>query len=181
MEIDINQQVTAVGDKYKVFIEGQQTYSVSTTLGGIISLYELHNDRPKMTMDRLFYVFKPAFDLTRSDGSVLYFRTPSFWNLFYECWVDSDYYTIYEHRGRKCSVFKNGGQVAWWDKKAVAWFAGDNHKIIVDADADKVLLITFCLVVDYIKGNSHHWHFINIDLGNLISRGRKFDHGWQPK
>jgi hypothetical protein len=56
-------------------------------------------------------------------------------------------YDIYGHRGRKYSIYKNDQQVAWWDKEAVGWFAGDNYKIFANANSDPELLISFCLVI----------------------------------
>src|SRR5579863_2862670 len=170
-----------MGDKYKIFICGEQTHSASTSVGGIVSLYEVNNERPKMTIDKLFYLFKASFDLTRSDNSVLHFRTQSFWKSEYECWVGADFYVIYGHRGRKYSIFKNEQQIAWWDKNAVSWFGGEKYKIIADQNADIELLISFCLVVDNITENSRGNNPIRIDIGNIFSQGRKFDQGWQPK
>src|ERR1700722_8198775 len=119
MEIDINQQKIAVGDKYKVFIDGQQTHVASReifSLLPVVNLYELNNEQPRMTINKLFSFFKPKYDIIRWDNNVLEFRTQSFWKGQYECPVGPDGYTIYAHRGRKYSIYKNDQQIAWWNK-----------------------------------------------------------------
>ena len=71
MEIDINQQKIAVGDKYKIFIGGQQTHFASRqifSLLPVVNLYELNNDRPRMTKNKLFSFFKAKYDITRWDN-----------------------------------------------------------------------------------------------------------------
>ena len=80
-----------------------------------------------MTIRKRFSFFKAMYDITRWDNNVLEFRTISFWRSQYQCQVGKDMYGIYGHRGRKYSIYKNDQQVAWWDKEAVSWFAGDNQ------------------------------------------------------
>lgn len=183
MEIDINQQKISIGDKYKIFINGEQTHYASRKLLSllpVVNLYALTSERPRMTINKLFSVFKAKYDITRWDNQVLSFRTQSFWKPQYTCQVGNDSYSVYGHRGRKYSVYKNDQQVAWWDKNAVSWFAGDNYKITADSDADIELLMSFCLVVDNFASDDHDGNMINIDLGNLFE-GRKFNRDWQPK
>src|ERR1700761_7804053 len=110
MEIDINQQKISIGDKYKVFIDGQQTHTASRKLLSllpVVYLYKLNNDQPRITINKLFSLFKAKYDITRWDNNVLEFRTKSFWKLQYECEVGQDTYMIYGHRGRKYSIYKN--------------------------------------------------------------------------
>lgn len=47
MEIDINQAKISIGDKYKIFIEGQQTHKASRQLFSllpVVHLYDLGDD-----------------------------------------------------------------------------------------------------------------------------------------
>jgi len=183
MEIDINQQKISIGDKYKVFIDGQETHRASRQLFSlmpVVHLYELNNERPRMTINKLLSLFKAKYNITRWDNNVVEFRTISFWKSQYECQVGQDTYMIYGHRGRKYSIYKNNKQVAWWDKKAVSWFAGDNYKIITDRDSDVDLLISLCLIIDNFSSDSHDGNTITIDLGNIGFQARKFDPTWQP-
>jgi uncharacterized protein YxjI len=183
MEIDINQQKISIGDKYKIFVDGEQTHYASRRLFSllpVVQLYQLQNERPRMTINKRLAFFKAKYDLTRWDDQVLEFRTQFFWKAQYQCQVGPDDYVLYGHRGRKVSIYKNDRQIAWWDKQAVSWFAGDNYKLTCDKDADTELLIAFCLIVDNFASDDHDGNMINIDLGNLF-QARKFDRDWQPK
>ena len=53
MVIDINQKKIAFGDKYRIFINGNQTYFASTELVSFmpkLHLFDSKNSRAKLTM-----------------------------------------------------------------------------------------------------------------------------------
>jgi len=184
MDIDINQAKISVGDKYKIFVDGQQTHNASRQLFRflpVVNLYTLGDDRPRMTIAKKLSWFKAKYDITRWDDNILLFRTISFWKPQYRCQVGADTYMLYGHKGRKYSIYKNDVQIAWWDKEAVSWFAGDNYKIIADRDADIDLLISFCLIIDNFRSDDHDGKALTIDVGNIGFQVRKFDPSWQPK
>lgn len=184
MEININQKKISIGDKYQIFIDGQQTHAASTGLFrwfAEINLFEHGNDRAKYTIKKNWTFFKTSYDLTRWDNYTFEFRTKSFWKLHYYCQVGQDLYEIFGHKGRKFSVYKNDHQVAWWDKDAVTWFNGDNYKIIADKDSDYELIISFCLIIDNNSSNNNDGNTMTVDLGNIGSTVKKFDPAWQPK
>jgi hypothetical protein len=55
MEIDVNQQKISVGDKYKIFIDGQQTYLASRQLFQLlpeINLFKIGEERARMTINK---------------------------------------------------------------------------------------------------------------------------------
>jgi uncharacterized protein YxjI len=183
MEIDINQKKISIGDKYTIFTDGQQTHTASRELFNllpVVNLFNNPNNRPIMTIRKRLSWFKAKYDITRWDNNILEFRTVSFWKPHYQCHCGNDNYDIYGHRGRKYSIFKNDKQIAYWDKKAVSWFAGDNYKIIGDKGSDADLLISFCLVIDNFASDDHDGNTVTIDLGNLL-QAKKFDNSWQPK
>jgi hypothetical protein len=73
MEIDINQQKISIGDKYKIFIDGQQTHTASREIFNLIpvvNLFKLNNERPRMRIEQLFAFFKARYELKRSDNNV---------------------------------------------------------------------------------------------------------------
>lgn len=183
MEIDINQKKISIGDKYQIFIDGQLTHTASTKLFrwlAEINLFENGSGSPKYTIKKKWTFFNTSFDLTGLDNNVLEFRTKSFWKSHYFCQVGQDLFEIFGHRGRKYSIYKNNKQVAWWDKKAVAWFNGDNYKIIADKDCDPELIVSFCLIIDNTRSNDNNGNALTIDLGNIGPQARKFDPTWQP-
>lgn len=184
MEIDVNQKKISIGDKYRVFVDGQEAYFATRQIFQVfaeLNLFKKGEQSARMTINKLFSWIKEKYDITRWDGNVLAFRTTSYWRRQYECLVGPDFYTIYGHLGRKYSIFKNGTQVAWWNKNAVSWFAGDNYKIIADKDSDVELLISFCLIVDNFSSDDHDNKLVSIDFGNVGFRQKRFDHNWQPK
>jgi uncharacterized protein YxjI len=185
MEIDITQKKISVGDKYQIFIDGQQAYAASQQLVSLlpeINLFETSaGGRARITINKKFAWFKAAYDITRWDNNVFQFRTRSIWKVHFQCQSGSDNYDIYGHRGRKYSIFKNNIQVAWWDKKAVSWFAGDNYKIRADNECDIELIVSFCLVIDNFASNHKGGNTITFDLGNLGLQAKKFDNTWLPK
>ncbi len=185
MEIDINQKKISIGDKYQIFTDGQQTHSATRALLQLlpeINLFENNfGGRARMTINKRLSWFKAKYDITRWDNNVLEFRTKSYWKLYYQCQCGVDTYDIYGHRGRKYSIYKNDKQVAWWDKKAVTWFAGDNYKIVADKDCNVSLIISFCLIVDNFSSNDHDGNTVTYDFGNIGFQAKKFDESWQPK
>lgn len=184
MEIDINQKKISISDKSNIFIDGQQTHVASKELLTWlpeIHLYESGHDTPRYTIKKKWTLFKPSYNLTRWDNNIFEFRTKHFWKSHYCCQVEQDLYDIFGHKGRKYSVYKNDRQVAWWDKRAVSWFEGDNYKIIADKDCDYELLISFCLVIDNAFSSDKDGNTITIDFGHIGPQARKFEPTWQPK
>ena len=184
MEININQKKISIGDKYQIFTDGKQTHSAARQLFRflpVVNLFANSHGNARMTIRKRISFFKAKYDITRWDNRVLEFRTVSFWKRHYKCQIDNDTYDIYGHRGRKYSIFKNKNQVAWWDKKAVSWFAGDNYKITAEKDSDVEVLISFCLVVDNFSSDDHDGNAVTFDIGNIGFQAKKFDKNWQPK
>ena len=182
MEININQKKIAIGEKYKIEVDGLKTYTAASKIFRFlpeIHLLEQGNDRPRFIVEKKFSFFKTSFELTRWDNNKFEFRTKNFLKRHYYCQVGADYYEIFGHRGRKYSVYKNAKQIAWWDKNAVVWFEGDNYKIVADKDIDAELLISFCLAVD--NKSERKSSAITWDIGSIGPQVKKFDANWQPK
>jgi uncharacterized protein YxjI len=185
MEIDINQKKISIGDKYQIFTDGQQTHRASKALLQLLAEIRLFEnksgDQPRMTINKRLSWFKAKYDITRWDDNVLKFRTQSYWKSYYQCQSGADTYDIYGHKGRKYSIYKNNRQVAWWDKKAVTWFAGDNYKIIADKDCDVNLLISFCLIIDNFTSDDHDSTAVTYNIGKIAFQAKIFDENWKPK
>ncbi|HVX50278.1 MAG TPA: hypothetical protein VHB48_08965 [Chitinophagaceae bacterium] len=185
MEIDVNQKKISIGDKYNIFTNGVQTHFASKRMFqwlAEIKLFTGGGDIPVIIIKRRFAFFKAKYTITRADGTVLPFITKSFWKRVYQCTGGNNIYTVYGHRGRKYSIFKNDVQVAWWSKSAVTWFNGDNYKILADNDCDATLLIAFCLIIDnYASNDEKNNNAVNVNVGSIGPQGKKFDANWQPK
>jgi uncharacterized protein YxjI len=184
MEIDIHQKKISISDKYKIFVNGQQTHTASAKLFRWLSeihLLELGDSKPKYVIKKKWTLFKVAFNLTKWNNNVFEFRTKKIGERYYCCHVGQDLYEIFGHRGRKYSVYKNNVQIAYWDKKAITWFNGDNYKIIADKDSDYELIISFCLIIDNFFSNNNDNNTMTVDFGNIGPQTKKFDPAWQPK
>jgi len=182
MKIDINQKKITIGDKYNIFVDEQQRYLASTELFKLLSVINLFNDesdRAQMIIKKKFSLWGAKYELVRYDSKVFSFETISVWKTHYKCKVEGDVYDIYGHWGRKYSIFKNDIQIGWWNKEAVTWFEGDNYSIIANDDADRELIISFCLVIDNYASKNHD-ETVTIDFGNLGFLSRKFDSNWRP-
>ena len=184
MRIDINQQKISIGDKYKIYIDGHQTYSAASVLFKFLSVINLFNNEGsnlRLTINKMWSWFKPKYNIRLYDNTILKFRSESFWKMHYQCQNGKDLFDIYGHRGRKYSVYKNDNQIAWWDKQAVSWFNGDNYTIIAEnSSPDYELIIAFCLIMDDYYHNKNDRNAVKIDFGNIGSQVRKFNPDWKP-
>ena len=184
MVIDINQKKIAFGDKYRIYINGEQKFSASSALISLLPSIYLFIDgkrSARLTIDKQWSWFKTKYRIGLWDGDSIYFTTASFWKLHYQCQDGADLYDIYGHKGRKYSVYKNDVQVAWWDKEMVSWFEGDNYRIVADDDCNYELVIGFCLIIDSQYSNDDDGNTVTVDFGNVGPQAKEFDHLWRPK
>lgn len=184
MIIDINQAKIALADKYKIYLNESQEpeYRAARKLFRIFAEVDLFTEtgpEPGLTIKKKLSFFKPRYEI-RMGGDAFNFNTVSFLKHHYQCDIGKDHYDIYGHRGRKFSIFRNDRQVAWWDKAAISWFAGDNYRIVCDDDANVEVLIAFCLIIDNFRSDEHDGKALNYDVGNLGFQAKKFDPAWQP-
>lgn len=183
MEININQQKIAIGNKYKVFIDGSEKYKASTklfTFFAEINLQELHTETVKISMKRKWDWFKYSYDITDVRQQVYEFRTISLWKRHYVCMVGADKYEVFGHKGRKHSIYKNNEMIAYYEIGKVSWFDGDNYKLIANNNADVELIMSFCLCLDNAteqgKQSSMTWN-----IGWFGPQVKEFDPTWFPK
>ena len=184
MRIDINQKKIAIGDKYRIFLDGQPAYRASNELFrmlAVINLYKGEDSNPRLTINKQWFFWKPKYSIRLPDSRTVDFRADSWWKMHYKCYYGSDLYEIYGHRGRKFSVYRNNMQVAGWEKEAVSWFDGDNYTITADHDCNAELIIAFCLIIDNHKSNRHGDNAVSYDIGNIGGQVKTFDSGWRAK
>jgi uncharacterized protein YxjI len=184
MRIDINQQKISIGDKYKIYIDGHQTYTAASELFKFLSVINLLNNEGSHTIlkiNKLWSWFKPKYNITLYGNRILEFRSESFWKMHYQCQNGMNLFDIYGHRGRKYSIYKNDNQIAWWEKQAVTWFNGDNYSKLADNGSNDVeLIIAFCLIIDNFYHADNEKSAVKFDIGNIGGQVRKFNPGWQP-
>ncbi len=97
MEININQKKITVGDKYKIFIDGQHRYSASKELFKLfatIHLFDVVGGGLKLTINKRHAWFKAKYDITLWDKRILHFQTKSFWRSHFHCYYLTDLFDI---------------------------------------------------------------------------------------
>jgi uncharacterized protein YxjI len=182
MRIDINQHRISIGEKYDVFIDGQASYCAASSLFRIlrvIDLYTVDGDMPLLTIKRRLSFIIRKYDILRK-GDLYPFSVLKFWRRHFRCLVGRDIYDIYGHRSRKFSIYKNDVQVAWWEEASVTWFKGDNYAMLADNEADREILIAFCLIIDDSHSRKKHGA-VNVHLGYIGPEDRAFNPSWTPK
>jgi len=125
-------------------------------------------------------LFKTNYSIERESGEILNYKTKSFWRGHFTCESEIDNYDIYKHYGYKCSVYKNGKQIAWWDNNVSFSCEKNTIKIIADNETNYELIIAFSLICFDKLGRRTGSNALSIDLGNIGPQAKKFDKHWQP-
>jgi uncharacterized protein YxjI len=183
MRIDINQQKISIGEKYNIFIAEQPTYTAASKIFrwlSEINLFGQGGGLPLLTIKKRLSFIVLKYDIIR-DNRIFSFRVKKFWRRHYQCMAGTDLYDIYGHRSRKFSIYKNDRQVAWWEQDSVAWFQGDNYKMLADKDSDQELLIAFCLVIDDSNSKNSKGETVTVHLGYIGPEAKSFDPSWTPR
>lgn len=180
MQITIHQKTLSIGDKYGININDRPFYRASSVMlawSMTMIVRHLDEDEPLVTIKQKFDWMRQRYSIN-VNGQTLDFRTFSAARSQYQCVCGDDLYEIIAHKGHKYSVIKNLEQIACWDKNLFTITKGDTYTIEADRDADVLLLVAFCLIVDCINEKSHLF---------LITPGRigwglpPFDERWRPK
>ena len=184
MQIDINQKKITIGDKYRIFTNGEESHYASLKLFKLlaeISLFPLENEEATLTIKKNLTFLHSSYNINLWDGDVINFVAKNIWHTYFECVVEDDVYEIYKHNKRRVSVFKNNTQIAYWHKEAFAMFEGDNYRIYANDDSEFELVIAFNLIIDNIAKKSGDSSIVNYDLGINWFQKRKFDENWKPE
>lgn len=183
MELNINQEKFALGNKYKLYLGSELKYSASTKLFKFlpeIDVVEVSSQNHVLNIKRKWEWFKYTFEITNSKNQVFEFTTQSLWKRHYQCIVGANKYDIYGHKGRKFSIYKNDIMIGYWELARVTWFEGDNYNIVVDNNTDIELISAFCLCVDSINSKSKQGAF-SLNIGWFGPQVREFDSTWYVK
>jgi len=183
MRIDIKQHKISLGDKFDIFTNDVPSHTVSAGLLKLLPSFKLYKtgiSDPWLTVNKRWTFFLSSYDIRMHDGNVSAFLSKSFWKPSYQCRVWADLYEVFGHLGRKYSVYKNGIQVAWWDKNVVSVFNGNEYNVKADFDCNAELIIAFCIIMHYETGDDSD-ATVSIDFGNIGLVARKFDETWMPR
>lgn len=183
MELNINQEKFALGNKYKIHVGSELKYSASTKLFKIlpeISIVDAISQTTILTINRKWEWFKYTFHITNIKNQVYEFTTQSLWKRHYQCIVGVDKYDIYGHKGRKFSIYNNDLMIGYWELARVTWFEGDNYHIVLNNNVDIELISAFCLCIDSINNHNKKGAF-SLNLGWFGPQVKEFDSTWYVK
>ena len=119
-------------------------------------------------------------DLTLSDGRRYHMRCAEIFRRVYLCDGNLESYSLYEHKGLRCSIFREDRQVAAFTKNRVVFAQGNRYEIRIDSDADLVLILCMILTVSLSEDNNND-STVTFDLGNIGPEARPFSEDWQPR
>lgn len=120
------------------------------------------------------YLIKiPGLDLSSKLKPVRIFR--GHWRLE----NGSDTYDYFIQKGHKKSLFKNGTQIAAYDKKYFHLFEKDTMYIKANSNEPVALLISFAIAFDL--GSDNDGATMTYDVGNIGPEVKTYDVNWKPK
>jgi uncharacterized protein YxjI len=181
MQIQISQHKISIGNKYDIAVNGVPSFKAESKIFRImaeININDITANDNDARIKRLFKPFMVKYKINSKNYGELLFDTVSYWKNHYCCVVGMDKYEVFEHRGRKVSIFKNDKQIAAFKRKSVSIAMGDEYTVHADDDADANLLVCFCIICDNFNDAGKDKGLINLNLGNLF-QARRFDEAWQ--
>jgi uncharacterized protein YxjI len=124
-------------------------------------------------------LFRSRYDFELADGRTYHFWRKKFWKGVFLCESSDDSFTLYEHKGLNYSIFQNNSQVAAFSKNRVKIGDGDRYEILMNDDANLVVVICLALIVDASE-NEGDTASVTYDFGNIGPEDRPFDRSWEP-
>lgn len=179
MDIEIRQDKASIGDTYQIFTSTKRTHSAFTILREgfiVLHLQKFPSDQIILTIEGLIGIFGPKYLIEKGSHTYL-FKTVSWYKGHYQCEVGDKMYDIYAHDELKYSVYCNQTMIAFWQGQAIVLLEGDKYKITLNANADKALIIAFCLIIDRYYHNENSTFSFN--LGRFFPETKLFDKDWQ--
>jgi len=138
-----------------------------------------HGDQVVATIQGLFSPLRDKHEFQLADGRTYQYERKQLWKPVDTCEGNGESYTIYEHKGLKCSVFRQDRQIAAFEKNRVVWGNGNEYQIQMDSDAD--LIVILCIVLTINSGDDQNDETVTIDFGNIGPEARPFDESWEPR
>lgn len=123
--------------------------------------------------------FHVHFDFDFADGRFYEFWTESNWQGVYGCENRKESYRLYRHRGFDYSIFQSDNQIAAFTRNRIKIGAGDQYDVLLNDDADPILVICMVLAIDSIESPDSN-RTLTYDFGNVGPEDRPFDKSWAP-
>lgn len=127
-----------------------------------------------------FSPLEEKHDFKLSDGRDFHFRCAALWKRVFLCIGADASYTLYEHKGLRCSIFREDRQVAAFQKNRVVFGKGNEYEIQMDSDADLLVIVCMVLTMNMAEDNDKD-STVTVDLGRIGPEARQFDEAWEPR
>lgn len=181
MELIVKQKkFTFFVDKYDIFESGGLLFNAKSVLFSIpkkVKVYDVSGNE-KITLTKALTLIHPEFDINFTGGANLTLEGKSWLYDYFLLRVPEGTFEVHHQKGLRLAIFLNNEQVAEITKNSIAYFGGDEYKILANIDISKDLLVGICLAWDL---NSHDDNeSVKIDLGNIGPVKRKSEDGWRP-
>jgi|SRR5580704_3084417 hypothetical protein len=125
------------------------------------------------------FPFFTRYDFEFSNGSFYKYRCEKFWKGVFVCEGQGESYRLYQHKGRRWSIFQNDRQIAAFTKNRVTIGKGNEYDIRMNANADVLIVICLTLTLNTSENDDDN-ATVTIDFGNIGPEDRPFDESWEP-
>jgi uncharacterized protein YxjI len=181
MELTIKQKkLTFFVDKYEIFDADDMIFTAKSVLFSFPKKVKVFNKEniEKITLIKALTLIHPEFDIIFSGGAHLCLEGKSWIYDYFILRVPEGTFEVHHQKGLKLSIFLNNEQVAEISKNTVAFFGGDEYRILANSDINKELLIGICLAWDL--NDFDDKNTVMIDLGNIGPVKKKSESNWKP-
>ena len=183
MDVTVKERKISFASEYDITANGA-TYYARKTIFAISDHLEIKNegDRVIATIQGFFSPIRGKHDFIMADGRTYHFQTEKLWKRTYSCvGPDGATYTLYQHRGRKCSIFLGDRQIAAFDKNLVVFGSGNEYDVRMDRDADLLVILCMVLTINTEDYDDDGQNSVTVNFGSLGPQARTFDENWQPR
>jgi len=88
-------------------------------------------------------------------------------------------FRLYQHKGRRWSIFQNDLQIAAFTKNSITIGKGNEYDLRMNSNADVLVVICLTLTLNTSENDDDN-ATVTIDLGNIGPEDRPFDESWEP-
>jgi uncharacterized protein YxjI len=132
----------------------------------------------RITLIKALTLIHPEFDIIFSDGTHLSLGGKSWIYDYFILRVPEGTFEVHHQKGLKLAIFLNNKQVAEISKNVLAFFGGDEYRIIANSDINKELLIGICLAWDL--NDFDNKNSVMMSFGNIGPVKKKSEANWNP-
>lgn len=164
------------------FVAGGAAYSARKAFFSLNDHLEIKDaaDQVVATVQGTFSPLRSKHDFALENGRTYHFECAQLWKRVFTCTSENESYTLYEHRGLRCSIFRGEEQVAAFTKNRFILGKGNEYDIRMSAGIDPLLIACMVLSISMAEDNDGQ-DTATIDFGNLGPEAQPYDESWRPR